>query len=724
MDPITATTTIITLATFIKDLIDVGQSIKSSIDKVSENRRQIRDLTDDILCVLAEMAELSRQQAGQSQAPALLSALGDLKADMLYVLVACRKISPAQPSPGFRGFGYQIKVWMKRDDIEAKIRRLKEHVNKCYLKFTAFSAARIEETTTRIKETAHRTDNTTLRVEQSLMVNHVENQVKLQRLEGLMARMLLETQFGQDVMSRTIEIMATARLKDESHQTLEFKYLSAQTLRLVDLLQHSVAGRPLVLDTPLWDGTNLSFLRPTSPDHILYQILAVIFAIKESHAEIQFSLIEGILDLGSKLAFLGMNSEATAWEFMIIQILRRLPASGFQPAPETLPNLAISSDKLSLQYQHQLRWDLATEASQRAMDMCRLWQELSPDVEDWSLLGTILITHSENLRMTGRLEVAISIAEEAVAVFRGMAVQLVEAAAEVSCWGEPDDWKAVKFSAAFFARAVALASAERHVAAYEAAKEGFQTVLRTIFAPFLHHLHAYAYMSNKNHQISESAYLSGTQTLHRTPVLDSSRELKVHDCSAVIKDVIRARYFQPGFGLWIDCQINMGHYFSVFRTGSFRLSLAPKSGPGGNHDKIVGHLRTVPQLVLQARRHVWNFFYVLWKAGFLNDAIALCDEAVECLRCSPRDEDYSGIDFWLVRRTFILWDMGQIFPNSPVDGRRNWEAVKLLRDACGEVERAQGQISIHLRILTILPADLAAARRLKDSSGRLLRTQN
>ncbi|KAJ6499874.1 hypothetical protein DFH09DRAFT_1102798 [Mycena vulgaris] len=219
MDPITATTTIITLATFIKDLIDVGQSIKSSIDKVSENRRQIRDLTDDIFRVLANMADLSRQQAGQSQAPALLSALGDLKADMLYVLAACRKISPAQPSPGFRGFTSQIKVWMKRDDIEAKIRRLKEHVNKCYLEFTAFSAARIEKTTTyieesthHIKETTHHTQNTTLRVEQSLIVNHVENQVKLQRLEGLMARMLLETQFGQDVMSRTIEIMATTQL--------------------------------------------------------------------------------------------------------------------------------------------------------------------------------------------------------------------------------------------------------------------------------------------------------------------------------------------------------------------------------------------------------------------------------------------------------------------------------------------------------------------------------
>lgn len=36
MDPITATTTIITLVTFVKDLIDVGQSIKRSIEKVPD----------------------------------------------------------------------------------------------------------------------------------------------------------------------------------------------------------------------------------------------------------------------------------------------------------------------------------------------------------------------------------------------------------------------------------------------------------------------------------------------------------------------------------------------------------------------------------------------------------------------------------------------------------------------------------------------------------------
>ncbi|KAJ7502530.1 hypothetical protein B0H11DRAFT_2223438 [Mycena galericulata] len=140
MDPITATATLITFATFIKDLIEVGQSIKESIEKVSENRRQIRELTNDVLRSLADLPNLTRGHEDVYQAPALLGALGDLKADMLHVLQTCRKISPAERSPGFRGFELQLKVWMKRDEIEAEIRRLKEHVINCYIKFTRLVA--------------------------------------------------------------------------------------------------------------------------------------------------------------------------------------------------------------------------------------------------------------------------------------------------------------------------------------------------------------------------------------------------------------------------------------------------------------------------------------------------------------------------------------------------------------------------------------------------------
>jgi hypothetical protein len=73
----------------------------------------------------------------------------------------------------------------------------------------AFSAARIEQTTARIEDTSVQVAHTTLRVEQTLVVNNIENQVRLRRLEGMMARVLLETQFGQNVLNQTIEAISS-----------------------------------------------------------------------------------------------------------------------------------------------------------------------------------------------------------------------------------------------------------------------------------------------------------------------------------------------------------------------------------------------------------------------------------------------------------------------------------------------------------------------------------
>ncbi|KAJ6594570.1 hypothetical protein B0H19DRAFT_1096079 [Mycena capillaripes] len=80
MDPLTFTTSIISLATFIKDLIEVGQNIRRSIEKVGENRRRIRELTNDILRTLGDLANLTRGQENTFHAPALLAALGNLRA--------------------------------------------------------------------------------------------------------------------------------------------------------------------------------------------------------------------------------------------------------------------------------------------------------------------------------------------------------------------------------------------------------------------------------------------------------------------------------------------------------------------------------------------------------------------------------------------------------------------------------------------------------------------
>lgn len=75
-----------------------------------------------------------------------------------------------------------------------------------------FSSARIEQTTARIEDTSHHVVNTTLCVEQLLLVNHVKNQVKLKRLEGLMSQVLLEAQFGQGVTKGTMEKLKSVSL--------------------------------------------------------------------------------------------------------------------------------------------------------------------------------------------------------------------------------------------------------------------------------------------------------------------------------------------------------------------------------------------------------------------------------------------------------------------------------------------------------------------------------
>ncbi|KAJ6531560.1 hypothetical protein DFH09DRAFT_136674 [Mycena vulgaris] len=741
---------------------------------------------------------------------------------MLYVLSACRKISPAQRSPALRGFGSQIKGWMKRDDIEAKIQRLKEHVNKCYLEFTAFSAARIEATT-------HRTDNTTLRVEQSLIVNHVENQVKLQRLEGMMARVLLETQFGQDVMNRTMEIITS----DSAHHTVEFQYISAQALRLANSLQQlqlaAISSSTLGPDTPLSDITTLVFIKPVSATRVLYNILALMVQVEDSPAKIVFAYLQTIIRIGDFLSNLRMNSEAIAWYHMTIQILRRFSGADLPSHSRVLSNLALSSLNLSCRYQNELRWDLAIETSQQAMDFCHLWQELFPDLDYRPLLSGILITHSENLRAIGQLEDFISNAEEAVAVCRGMVGEFIDSGSAFAEY----EWKAVTFLRAFFTLVAAHASADRHFAAYEAANEGFRTLLRfptgyppsrtdidisidqickvaegggfslgmladvtvlfwdlarlypDTFSPhFLRILRGYAYLCQQ-HSPDFSSLRLFLEPGQGSPLpLDVSSNLELYiehfnpyggviedviraypwdtsrDVTPLIKDIFRTKFQQAMSALYqitsqliINPQSNpeildwvlddVSNDILPLVTRSQQLVLMEIMA------KIVEHLRTVTTISpLQTESVFMNFSFGLWQAGLLDDARRLCDEG-EYLWHNRKNEHPDILSELLIRRTFILWDMGEIpqareaahevkavMEASPANvlhhcmiwkrtlqrTGRNREALKLLTHVvCREVDRLRVDDHPYLRCYArLLLADLAAIRGRTGQLGHAL----
>lgn len=132
---------------------------------------------------------------------------------MLRVHQRCDKLIPNDSGSHISLVKTKLLAWRKRDDIEADIVRLKEHVMMCY---TKFAVCAIETLNPRIQIkldftqalTAARTENMCVRTEHARVVNHAENQTRTKNLEILFTRMILDTQFGQQV-AQQVEITIT-----------------------------------------------------------------------------------------------------------------------------------------------------------------------------------------------------------------------------------------------------------------------------------------------------------------------------------------------------------------------------------------------------------------------------------------------------------------------------------------------------------------------------------
>ncbi|KAJ7633433.1 hypothetical protein DFH06DRAFT_692295 [Mycena polygramma] len=462
-DPISAATTFITLATFIKDLLDLGQSIRRSIEKTRANGRLIRALADDIVAILAALCELTAGRESNFLAPPLLRALGDLKADMLYAHAVIESLVPtARRKHGIRGLGSHFRNWLRRDDVGMVIQDLKDHINKCYIQFTAFSAAR--------------TEYTTVRVEQAMLIHGVENSVKLLRLEGMIAELLLNTPFGNNIMHQAADAISS---KDSTHETLEFKYLSVQTMRLVDFLQKRVATHAFGFETPIWDATmamEIRFLQPTSAMHVLQNVIGMVV-----HTQDDFSaddIADDLLTLGSSLSMLGLYKEALASDVLTVQLLRCL-ATGDDLAA-VLPRLIFSLCNLSKRHRHQLRHDVALQTSQQAVFLARHLSDLAPNVDNSGVALTATIAQAHDQCTIGRLEDAISTAEQATAICRPILARVLSVYpfnVGLQKVSPEDEWRGVKCYEAFFELARAHSLAGSYVSAHRALKKGLGTVI-------------------------------------------------------------------------------------------------------------------------------------------------------------------------------------------------------------------------------------------------------
>ncbi|KAF7362314.1 Tetratricopeptide repeat family [Mycena venus] len=717
MDPLTATITLITFASFIKDLIEIGQNIQRSIEK-------------------------ARPKCGPPSKMTIEINQENLKAEMLHVLSLCCKISPVQ-RPGFRGVGSQVKVWMKRDDVEKKIGRLKEHVNKCYLQFTAFSAARIEQTTAQIKCASMRSVNTTLRVEQRLIVNNVENQVRLRRLEELMTRVLLETQFGQNVLNQTMEIIVS----DSAHRSEETQFLSAQTMRLIDSIQKLRASGNLNVNVSLWDRPRqLVFSGSTSTLHVLHKILGMVLVINDGRTGMQVEFPWDIMaNLGVQLDALGMISEGIAWNILKIHILHSFAGQAY--SIRTWAQIADSLTTLSIGYQHQLQFEPALRSSQQSLELWRHLSGNSPDVDNHIGLLASMATHAHNLLETGQAMAALTIAEEAVTLSRSTIAPIIESDPGLLSWNEEYEFAMVRALQARLTLAKAFSSVGRHLESYAAFNEGFHLILRwppfahppsgadvdslldqickvaereefslhmladcvvlfrnlarrypvEISSQFLWLLHAYVYFSQQdtyNPIISHSlrSFLEPNSDCP-PPELDIRRHVDFSAHGGIIKDAVLAFYTCPSETTHILIRNLFVTHFdeallalrevvkkSCFESITMQWALYSISDIilFVSNSNRVALLQTIVRTIehcgtiLTCRGSDWEgfldfslipIFHRFWSAGLLETAFTGSEEVIQYLqsRSDPEDPGFmTRLYLQHVDRLFVLCDMGRI----------------------------------------------------------------
>ncbi|KAJ7282563.1 hypothetical protein C8J57DRAFT_46877 [Mycena rebaudengoi] len=393
------------------------------------------------------------------QTPELLYALGELKADMIYVLSVVKKILPPERRQGLRGFSSQIKVWLKREDIESEIKRLKEHVNRCCTQFTTFSA---------------------IRIEQRLILNNEENRYRLRHLERMTALLVVNNQFGQNIANETMEIVAS----DPGHQTLESQYLSVLVMSFIDSLGKYTATRYFQSETPSWDPVEeplqVVFLRSTSALHILHAISGAMLQLQDCPSALSMKEItEMVLPIGGQLWVLGMQSEATASDALAVQVFRNLASRDIFTG--CLPRLAYALRNLSYRYQYQLRHESAIQASEQSVYWCHVASESAPDVDDRAGLLSSLNAHSTSLRAAGQIDAAISAAQDALVICRALLPEVFQLTSTGPDWTalHPEyEVQASDCAQSFFCLSGAFSDASRHREAYLASKEGLEIVAR------------------------------------------------------------------------------------------------------------------------------------------------------------------------------------------------------------------------------------------------------
>ncbi|KAJ8473698.1 hypothetical protein ONZ45_g16202 [Pleurotus djamor] len=144
MDPLALTTSI----------IELGLSIKESIDKFAERRSHAKELANDALVNLRYIAgfyEENQSMLSHEALGPLRDSLDLLKSDLNRVHKRCQIYEPKQDTPRLKRLAKPLKLWMDSDKIEADLIQIEKRIQASMNRISLLSGARVEVRVTKIE---------------------------------------------------------------------------------------------------------------------------------------------------------------------------------------------------------------------------------------------------------------------------------------------------------------------------------------------------------------------------------------------------------------------------------------------------------------------------------------------------------------------------------------------------------------------------------------------
>ncbi|KAF8967350.1 hypothetical protein BDZ97DRAFT_1916947 [Flammula alnicola] len=137
-DPLSVTLAVITLATALKDIIELGQKIKESFAQVSKNLQNGKRLAFEMLDTLYKLQKFCDEHYAVLNASTEMKiALQKLAENMKSVYMDCCKLIPPLPEKRIARFKITFNMWKNGDKVEGLITELKNHINGCHTQFMA-----------------------------------------------------------------------------------------------------------------------------------------------------------------------------------------------------------------------------------------------------------------------------------------------------------------------------------------------------------------------------------------------------------------------------------------------------------------------------------------------------------------------------------------------------------------------------------------------------------